>query len=251
MTTSWCDKLASTPAVGVFLEKHFASSGTALDRLMPVLNKLGTAKEDEFNIARQDAFGLEVALNSGFHYGVNPGHIYVDFRHRLKLKQVSGALPVMELLSEALPYTELVQQSTKRLVEAVELITAGTSRPMYKIGITSTTQLDPGVAPPGIGRLVKYVGSPWKGGMQYYDFQIVSDISKHEKWADSCIHHISFPDLPDALMTIKLDYQRTFVESRRSTAVSESFKPFVEAALLYFEQVAEGANFHVSNNDNS
>ena len=246
MASSWCDKLASTPAIGVFLDKRFSSSADALDKMVPILNKIAGIEDDNFNVSKQDSFSLEIAVNSGFHFLIAPGHISVDFRHRLKLKQTSGSTPTVELLSRAAPYSNLSAEALRLLVETVDLLNPARNRTILKIGLVTTTQVEFEAAPPGIKRLIEYVSAPWKGEMPYYDFQLVGKIDEHEKWSDACIHHITYPEAADSLLTIKLDYQRTFKEDRKSSSLAESFKPFIEAAMAYFEEVAEGANFHVN-----
>ena len=84
---TWCDKLASTPTVGITFNHHFASSSSILDAIAPVLDKLVSDKKPIFTIGKQDSFGVELTTEDGFQYAINTASISVAFVHRLKLKR--------------------------------------------------------------------------------------------------------------------------------------------------------------------
>jgi hypothetical protein len=246
LKTSWCDKLASTPAIGVFTDRHFAASSESITALAPLINKWVKDGKDDFNVAKQDAFSLELALNAGYHYGISPGHIFVDFRHRLRLRQRSGSVPTVEMLSEAQPFTTLIPEVSRRLIEATALLNPKQDRPINKIGIVSATMVSEEDAPPGVVRLIKYMGAPWKQKLDAYDYQVVTQIASNDKWEDKCIHHLTKAEGSDSLVSVKFDFQREYMSPKKMGSLSEYIKPVVESAIDYFEVLAEGGLFHAS-----
>lgn len=244
--TSWCDKLASTPAVGAFFEKQFDSSASVLDKLRPLVSSWTKGDEDDFTMTKQDPFSVELTTNSGLHYGVTPGNLFVEFRHRIRISQRSGTAPVAEMLSQPRPYTSLLGEVSEKLLEANDLLNPSLrTRTLKRVGVVSLTHVAPEDLPPGLSRFIEYMGRPWGGDLYGYDFQVVARLDKSEKWDDSCIHHLSLPEAGDRLVQVRIDYQRRFHESRRSSQLAESLKHVTSTALDYFEGLAEGGRFHV------
>ena len=241
---SWCDKLASTPAVGIFMDRYYSSSADTLDSLAPLINRWTKNDEDEFSIAKQDSFSVEITTNNGFHYGISPGHTFVEFKHRLRVTPRSGEVPTVEMLSEAAPYTKLLSDVIQRLGATTELLSPNGSREMKRIGVVSSTTVDGADAPPGILRMIEYMSSPWKHTIPAYDFQVVALVAENEKWQDRCTVHVHRKEGADSLINVKLDFQRSFKELRRVSAYSESMKLLTDEALQYFELIALGSMFH-------
>jgi hypothetical protein len=243
---SWCDKLASTPSVGVKLDYHFLSSGDLLGAISPITDKMVRGDKALMKITKQDAFEINFDNSEeGYLYVLNASNISVSFRHYMKIRHTSAGPPVATLLTEALPYTTLLPTISERLIEITLLIAQGSQRKITRVGVVATTTLALEDAPPGIARFIAYVGRPWKGRVDFYSVQITAMIDETPDWSDRCIHQMTKPEDPEALPTVRLDWQRTFTTGRPVTR--ESMKTLLShaevAANKYFEDVAEGNRF--------
>ncbi len=168
---TWCDKLAATPSVGFKFDYHYASSTAILDALAPVLDKLVDAEKvkfalterPKFTINRQDPFAIELTTDDGFHYGVDPSRVWVEFQHRMRIKPVSGGPPVAELISRPAPFSELLPQVSDQLMDAARLIPGIDKRTLTRVGVVASAFVDEQDLPPGMARFIQYLGRPWKG----------------------------------------------------------------------------------------
>jgi hypothetical protein len=242
---SWCDKLASTPSVGIRLDPHFISSSTLLDLLTPLLDTLNSEEKSRFNITKQDSFNVELTTDNGFHYGFEPNRIYIDFRHRMKVKTQSGGPPVVEMISSPEPYSKLLPIVCERIEEATTHILKSKGRTIDRVGIVTTTTVLQDEAPPGIRRFIDYLAKPWNSPLDHFEFQITSQLNDEKDWEDRCIHQFSKAEDSEGLITMKFDWQRTFKKEKNimSSTIKERLSHAQEAALLYFEELAEGNRF--------
>jgi hypothetical protein len=243
---SWCDKLASTPGVGFRLDPHFAPSEIILNALAPTLDQWFEDDKRLFNIERQnDPFTAGFNTNDGFQYGIEPSKIFVVFNHSMRFKQVSGGPPVLEMLSRASPYTELLPKVSKRLTEVTLLLPAIKTRKVTRVGIISTTIVADDEAPPGIARFIKYIGRPWQGVANTYNIRITAEIDRSPHSSDRCTHSLSRPEDPEELLSLKFDWQRTFDPGRPITldSLQEILVGAEKASNKYFEDLAEGSRF--------
>jgi hypothetical protein len=237
--------LASTAAAGFKLDFHFASGDSILSALSPLLDKMTKGEKQKFQMQRHESFNVLFTTEDGFQYGIDASKVSVTFVHRIKGRPVSGGPPVMEMLSQPTPYTALLPNVFKRAIDAACLLPSQKDRKANRIGIISTTAVAETELPPGIARFISYVGRPWKGALDGYDFSITSEVGKATGWSDRCIHSIKKPEDPDELLTIQFDWQRTFSSGLplRQDALTEAAKVAEKAALKYFEELAEGASF--------
>src|SRR5579859_4845596 len=97
---SWCDKLSSTPGVGITLDWAYYPASHYLQSMMPVTSKWVDKEKQYFNIESQDAFAVAFTSFEGEHYAFNSSQIYTDFRHRLRYVPQSAGPPIAELLSK-------------------------------------------------------------------------------------------------------------------------------------------------------
>jgi hypothetical protein len=242
---TWCDKLASTPSIGLRLDPHLTTTAALLSAIEPVLNEWVDGDTMNFAIDRLDAFGLELTSNNGFHYGIDQSRIWIDFVHRMKLKATSAGPPIAELTSEALPFTRLIDDIESRLVKVTMLLPGVGRRRLRRIGIVATTILDDDAMPPGIARLVGYMARPWWGAVEHYQVQIMSKLEEHVGWIDKCLHILAKPSEPDQLTTLKFDWQRWFDPDQavHSETLGDLLRKAVRSAMEYFEELAEGNRF--------
>jgi hypothetical protein len=242
---SWCDKLASTPAVGFTIDWHFATSSAILQAFSPILDKLVQDNKQMFTVERQEPFIVVFITNDGFQYSIEPSKIAVSFRHRLKVKHTSGGPPTMELLSRPLPFSKLLPNVSKRLIEATLLLPGTKTRTVTRIGIVSTTLVAEDEVPPGVARFIKYIGRPWKGSVDNFNVQIVADLDKTPKWSDRCVHLLVKPEDWEQLPTLQFDWQRTFAPGRPLTddSLRDIMARAETASLKYLEELAEGSLF--------
>jgi hypothetical protein len=243
---SWCDKLASVPSVGLKLVPHYASSDTLFDAVSPILDRSVKGDQATFHVTQQTSFEIQFQTDEGFHYLLEPTKCAISFRHRMRPKLQSAGPPVMELLSHPLPYTALLQDASDRLVEVAPRLPGGAkARAMTRVGVLSTTTVDMAEAPPGILRFLDYVGRPWRTSLNYFDMAVMADLSKTKEWDDRCIHTLKKSEEPDAMLSITLDWQRVYHSER--LLKPELLRPLLancrEAALNYFEDVAQGNRF--------
>lgn len=242
----WCDKLASTPTVGFALDWHFAPADSLLESMSPFLDKLGQGLRPRFNVERHASFEVNFTTDDGFQYAVGPRQISVAFHHKMKVKATSGAPPTMEMLSQPLPYTKLLNNVIDKLVDATLLIAGPKARQVNRVGIVSTTRVAIEDAPPGIARFVQYIGRPWKGFADFYNINITSDLAKTKDWSDRCIHILTKAEEDeDKLLRIQLDWQRTLAIGRAITkdTLRELLAGAEKEANAYFEDIAEGSRF--------
>jgi hypothetical protein len=243
---SWCDKLASVPTVGLKLVPHYASSDSLIDAVSPVLDRSVKGDQATFNVTQQTSFEIQFQTDEGFHYYLDPAKCVISFRHRMRSKLQSAGPPVMELLSHPLPYTALLQEASERLVEVAARLPGGAKpRAMTRVGVISTTTVDMEEAPPGFLRFLEYIGRPWQTSLHYFDIAVMADLGKAKEWEDRCIHTLKKGEEPGALLSITLDWQRVFHNER--ALKPELMRPLLancrEAALNYFEDVAQGNRF--------
>lgn len=89
---SWCDKLASTPTVGLALTPHFAF-GSLIDAFSPILDRLvDRFRNPTFVVNDTQNSSLSFTTEDGFVYGAEQSKVSVGFQHRLKTRAVSGGL---------------------------------------------------------------------------------------------------------------------------------------------------------------
>jgi hypothetical protein len=147
-----------------------------------------------FHITQQQAFDVQLTTDAGYVYVIEPTKVGISFRHRMRARNVSGGPPVMEMLSRPLPYTQLLPDVTKKLIEATLLVPRATERSITRAGIVSTTSVADDEVPPGIARFIEYVGRPWGGEVEHFNFSITADIGKGQGFVDRCIHTITRPE---------------------------------------------------------
>jgi hypothetical protein len=243
---SWCNKLASVPTVGLTLDYHFVSSAELLNVLSTaLLDKLVKNDKPTFTLERQHPFEITVTTEDGFQYGIGPAQISVGFIHRMRARPTSGGPLVMEMLSQAAPYTDLLARVTEQLIETTLLLPEAKTRNVKRFGIVTTTRVAEDEMPPGISRFIAYVGRPWQRQIDTYAFQITSELAASGTAVDRCIHAITKPEDRDELPTIAFDWQRTFTPGLRLAreTLIEMSKRATESALAYFEDIAEGKRF--------
>jgi hypothetical protein len=163
----------------------------------------------------------------------------------MKIKPMSAGPPIAELTSTPLPFSTLISEISNRLIETTLLLPGIGNRKVKWIGIVSTTALDNAAIPPGIARLIKYIGRPWQGKVENYHIEIVSELRKGSESIDRCIHVLRKQDDPDQLTTIKFDWQRWLSPSRAAHAdtLPELLRNAENSAMAYFEELAEGNRF--------
>ena len=242
---NWCDKLASTPAIGLKLDHRFAPTAELLEILEPILNPLVHHDKPQFNINRLEAYNLEFTTEDGFHYGFDSSRISVEFHHRLRARPVSGGRPVAELISRAEPYTQLLPEVSERLVSATRQVLELGKRQLIRVGVITTTVVAEEDVPPGVARLIQYIGRPWRGNVDNFSFQITGELERNDKWTDRCVHLLVKPEDPEQLPTVRFDWYRTFAAPRQATLpiIEEELKRAIEASSKYFEELAEGNRF--------
>lgn len=241
---SWCDKLASRPTVGLSFNKHFRPSSELLSAIVPVLDELAGPVTDKFTLSKQDTFSVDFITESGYRYYIDASRISVEFQHRVKVKNTSGGMPVMELLSKQEPYTHMLAEVSKRAVHAAELL-IGQNRILERIGVVSTTIVSESDAPPGIRRGIDYLSRPWENEVENYQFQVVARTNKTDEWGDRCIINLSKPetDEDEDLVTLQFDYQRKFSGKKGMSSLKPSMATLQGVALAYFEDLALGDMF--------
>jgi hypothetical protein len=241
---SWCDKLASTPSMGFGLEPHYSPSSLMLEAIAPLLDPQTRGEQKTFSLDRQDTFELVFTVKEGFQYTLTPTRVVSAFVHRMEVKQQSAGTPVATLISELKPYTALLPEISDRLVEVTSLIPNIDKRKLLLVGVISTTVVFEEEMPPGIKSIIKYYTEPW-GSVESYTLQIIASLDETDQFRDRCIHTIVKSDDEEAIPMITLDWQRKFKKTQWAVKknLDDAARQGKDAALLYFEQVAEGVRF--------
>lgn len=252
MIVSWCDKLASTPAVGLMFDFHHAPSDSLLEVIAPIVDAWPEVDNKRFDLTLVEPFGFQLTTIDGFVYGMDSRKVYVEFKHRMRAKARSGAPPILEMLSRPAPYTQLLPAVSRRLLEAGSLVLSKHPRKLERIGIVSTTIVSEDEAPPGILRFVQYAARPWAATTaEDYHLRITSPLNEESAWSERCVHTIMKTEESEGLINIKLDWQRLYSSPKLVTA--DSLKGILdsaqERAIAYFEDVAEGNRFDVNASD--
>jgi hypothetical protein len=243
---SWCDKLAATATVGFGVNYHFASIAVILDALSPMLDKWVEGDRPLFDIERREPFSVTVRSHDGYNYEIDPSRISVGFQHFMRMKIVSGGPPVAEMLSDPLPYTMLLPSVSGRLMDATSLVCQGTTRRVTRVGVVAQAMVASPDIPPGIARFIAYIGRPWKGFVDHYSFQIISDLADDSESSYRCIHTLSkLEGDPDQLVRLNFDWQRTLKNGLTVTSdsITQLTKSAEQDAIKYFEELAEGNLF--------
>lgn len=243
---SWCDKLASTPTVGFRLSTHFAPSDILLNALSPILDR--SSEEEARNTTIDQStrqFSTGFTISDGFTYSVDEAKVSVQFNHRAKFRPVSGGPPIMEMLSTPRPFTTLLPEVSKRLIEATLLLPEVARRTVRRVGIVSTTPIAADDAPPGINRLIEYLGRPWKGLLESFNVAIHATINETPVFVDRCLHTLVKPEEKGELLTLQFDWQRTFKDewTVKKPDLERALDDANTNSLRYFEELAEGNRF--------
>ncbi len=243
---SWCDKLASTPGVGFLLNTHFVPFDTLLNAFSSVLDRASETEAKDTTVDQPATFfATGFTTHDGFKYAMDQSKVSVTFNHRLKFQNVSGGPPIMEMLSKPLPYTTLLPAVAKRLVEATLLMPEAKKRVVERVGVISTTPIAMEDVPPGIKRLIEYVGRPWKGLIDSCNLVINAQLASTSEVTERCIHTVTIPEEKEQLLTLQFDWQRKFKtpwtisQSNLERILDEAQK----RSLQYFEELAEGSRF--------
>jgi hypothetical protein len=244
---SWCDKLASTPGIGITLDWMFTPSVSFLEAIKPITCNWVDKNKQTFTIDHQDAFVLSLTSMDGFNYQFSSSQIYCEFRHRARFRQQSAGPPTAEMLSKPLPFTQLLPEISKRVADATRYVIASSARKLQKVGVVATTIVTAEQAPPGIGRFIGYVGRPWRTSPDAFTIDVTSKLPKRKKddFQDRCQHTISKAENNEDLINIRLDYQRDFdIPRDLSIALLDGILQKVRAdALSYFEDIGQGDRF--------
>jgi hypothetical protein len=232
--------------MGFVLDFHFESIDSVLHALSPILDKSVEGDRPTFTVERREPFSVNVNAQNGYIYLVEPSRISVTFQHVLKMKMVSGGPPVAEMLSHPLPYTELLPSVAKQLMDTTLLICERTTRKITRVGVVANATVSAADIPPGMARFITYIGRPWTGLVDYYTLQITAQLAEDSGLKDRCIHTLTKTEEdPEQLIRLMFDWQRVLKTGRAITRDSmiELVKPAEDAAMKYFEALAEGNLF--------
>ena len=241
---SWCDKLSSTPSVGIRFEPLFLPSDEILRALAPILKRQVNGEKFGFEVTKQETFNLSFSTEDGYFYGFEANRIYVEFQHKIRIHPQSGAEPVANLITEAAPYTKLLANVTEKLIEVILLVSRILPINITRIGIVSTTQVKIEDAPPGIIKFVEYMSRPWKLGIDSFSMQVAAKTEANSNWSNRCSHYIIKQEDPENLPTLRYDWQRVYSESQvLEKNIEKILADVIDDALEYFEDIAEGNLF--------
>lgn len=242
---SWCDKLSSTPGMGFRLEPHFGSSDSLLDAAAPILARYYVDEKQQFTINAHDSFQLQFGTEDGFQYGMEPLRSFVTFSHKIRIRPTSGGPPIAQLLSQPAPYSGLLVEVGNRLIELTTLLPGAKDRKVIRVGVIATTTVSMDELPPGISKMITYLGRPWRGAMDSFDIRVTGDIDETAAGRARCVHQITKPEDKEELLTLKFDWQRYLKAPRRIELgqLREAVEEAQRDAKKYFEDLAEGARF--------
>jgi hypothetical protein len=244
-TYSWCDKLAAVPAVGFMLDPHFASGASIFTALSPILDPLMDGQVQKFTMDKIDAFSAQFTTEDGFQYGVDQNRVHVTFLHRMKAKPVSLGPPIMEMLSDPKPYTQLLPSVARMAIDATTRVPSPKGRKVLRVGVVAQAAVDEDDLPPGIILFLKHLRRPWEAVERGFAIQITSRLGERAGVIDRCVHTLARVETPGELMNVSFDFQRTYAAGQQIDAkvLDGLFQSAKTAALQYFEELAEGNRF--------
>lgn len=242
--TSWCDKLASTPTVGVFLDPDYTPVDQILAAISPRLNSWHIDDKAPFSVSYKAPFNLTIQHDDGFIYSFEPTKASVAFQHRMKLRQRSAGPPVAELLSRPEPFTALLRVASQALLDFCMLLPNAGKRTLMQVGVVSQTFVDRDDMPPGISAFLDYMGRPWPDRVTEYNVTIISTILESDTHLDKCIHSVN-QSPEDDLYNLVFDYQAHQKGGVRLTSqvLRREIESTTARALDYLEKLAVGSMF--------
>jgi len=245
--TSWLDRLATTPGLGLRLEPRARSSESILTALGPVLDRQFVGERQGFTIEAQDSFGVQFATDDGYFYGVDAQRFWVEFRHRIRAKAQSAAPPTTEVISKPSPFTQLMPSIATKLVEVAKLLNDRGGRKLDRVGVIANTVVHEDEAPPGFVKFIEHVSRPWSS-VEEYDIRVIGEIATTSEWQDRCVHRIQRLEAAEGLVSIVLDWQRRYTDGRvlETGKLQGLLDRAQHDAIEYFEELAGGGRFDVN-----
>jgi len=243
---SWCDKLASTPVVGFKLNFHYSPPDELFEAFSPIIDAVSQDGKPKFNINQYEIGGVAFTTHEGFKYTADHSKISVGFEHILRTRVVSAGPPIMEMLSQPRPFSKLLPVVAEKVIEATLLLNEFEPRTVHRVGIVSVTKIAEDELPPGIKRFFSYMARPWKHGVESFQYHTLANLGAGSGWTDRCVNTVVKPDEePEEPLSLLFDWQRMFTEGRSVTldALRELLADAQEAAMTYFEELAEGSQF--------
>jgi hypothetical protein len=231
--------------VGITLSSHFVTSTALLDAFSPILDKHEERDKPAFTIDESDNFSVTFNTLDGYKFGADHRRVHVTFNHRLRAKNASGGVPTMEMLSEPLPYTQLLAKTLSKLADAALLLPKHEDRSITRVGIVSTTVVAEDLIPPGIEKMLRWMGKPWGKLTDAFSIQLTAEIDSKPGWTDRCVHTLLRTEHAEDLLTLIFDFQRTYKIGKpvQRDAMNEIFEETQKSALRYLEDLAEGNRF--------
>ncbi|TXM91963.1 hypothetical protein [Methylobacterium sp. WL116] len=239
---SWCDKLASTPTVGFKLDPNFLSGDTLLGSLTAITNSYYDQDKAKFTMEKHESFAVQFSGEDGYTYSIDPTKISVAFMHKVRAKLTSGGLPRVETTSEDAPYSILLDRTVEKAIELLVSVPNEAGRKLKRIGMVTTSVTNQEDMPPGVAKLLMYLGRPWNNKLSSYHMQITATLKKSETEEDRCIYTIVKGDEHEDLINFSFDWQRLYLSGKsiERKQVQDTVRLAQRAALAYFEAIAEG-----------
>lgn len=242
---SWCDKLASVPTVGFTLDWQLTPGANLLSTVAPFFDAYTSENGPEFEITKYEPLSFVVQTRTGYQFTVDPSKIVVQFQHQMQARSVSGGSPVMEMLSGAGKYTDMLPEMSTKLLELTFKIPGISRRKIRRIGVVSTTLVTIDEAPPGIISYLEKFSEPWGGISKNFSVRVMGDLEKTAEWTQRCIHNFVQPEESDEPMIVTLDWQRLFIGDRihGQIPMRKILDECCQNATAYFERLGDGSMF--------
>jgi hypothetical protein len=247
----WCDKLASTPAVGFQIDPYFAGADNIMEALSPMIASWGgTQQQPNFAMSSPSMGRLEISRNEGNNYTIDPTTVAVTFQHKMRHRWASGGLPYSELISKPAIYSDLVKNVMDELIEVALLLPDRKQRSVQRFGLVSTTVVLIEDVPPGVLKFIDHFTRPWKGNVTGFKVnELIGILKEDDDVLERCIHTITKNETEDQLLTLHFDWQRYFKKSVpiEEESLLKACKNAKTSAFEYLESLAVGDIFDASN----
>ncbi len=218
-----------------------------MDALAPILNQRFEGDRQMFTLDPTPSNAFSYSTEDGYQTFVEPTKIIVSFAHRLKARPTSAGPPVAELISRAAPYTQLLDTVLRQLIATTLLLPGPAQRGVRRIGIVSQSAVAEDELPPGVLKFIDHIARPWRMAPHAFGFNITTNLATTRAWQDRCIHTLTKTEGADNLVNLSFDWQRTFdgtgVNTRSQNGLEDIVRSAQQAALTYFEELAEGNRF--------
>jgi hypothetical protein len=172
---------------------------------------------------------------------LEPQQVVVAFSYRVSLDASGPKIASVAYSPEPAQFATLAQRMLTTSAEVLAMLPK--PRRLQRIGIVATGRVQRNAPPPGLTRLIEYIGAPWGRAPIACTARISTVLDDGAKTQEKCHHSLQFEDgAPDGVVQFTLDWQRFYSEAAALTAseLSKRASTCLDDAVRYFEKFGAG-----------